>query len=196
MTLSSEYFDKLYAEHEDPWGLSTRWYERRKYDLTLASLPRQHYHNGFEPGCSIGVLTERLAGRCDHLLAMDVSNASLARAASRGFPPTVRFERGAIPHDWPNEEFDLIVLSEVGYYLSPADFDLVIEQTKRTLTADGHLVAVHWRPDVIDYPRSGDEVHAALRTTSGLHHLAHYRDQYVLLDIFATSATGGLTGPE
>jgi SAM-dependent methyltransferase len=196
MTLSGEYFDSIYAAHDDPWGLSSRWYEERKYDLTMAALPRPHYRNAFEPGCSIGVLTARLAPRCDNLLAMDISLASLKRASDRSLPSSVLFRQGALPQDWPIEVFDLIVLSEVGYYFSRADLDVVIGHAKRSLSADGHLIAVHWRPKVADYPLSGDEVHRTLRTTTGFDKIAEYVDEYVMLDVFAASGEGRLSPPE
>jgi cyclopropane fatty-acyl-phospholipid synthase-like methyltransferase len=196
MTLSGEYFDALYEAHDDPWGLNSRWYEQRKYDLTVACLPRPRYRNAFEPGCSIGVLTTRLAPRCDNLLAMDISRASLERASDRGLPPSVRLRQGALPHDWPIEVFDLIVFSEVGYYFSPADLDVVISHAQHSLSADGHLIAVHWRQKVADYPLSGEEVHQTLETTTGLHGIAQYRDEFVVLDVFAAGAGGRLTAPE
>jgi SAM-dependent methyltransferase len=196
MTLPGDYFDALYAAHDDPWGLGSRWYEARKYSLTLACLPRARYRHAFEPGCSIGVLTEQLAPRCDSLLAMDVSPACLERAGARNLPPSVRLVQGALPHDWPIDEFDLIVLSEVAYYLSSGDLEIVISHIQHSLSSDGHLVAVHWRPDVPDYPSNADEVHQALRNTFGLNVIAQYADKYVLIDVFASGAAGALTAPE
>ena len=52
-----EYFDRMYAESDDPWRFETSEYERRKYAATLAALPRARYENALEIGCSIGVLT-------------------------------------------------------------------------------------------------------------------------------------------
>ena len=62
--LPDHYFTDMYAEASDPWGLAERWYEQRKYAITVAMLPQPRYRHAFEPGCSVGVLTERLAGRC------------------------------------------------------------------------------------------------------------------------------------
>ncbi|KPC81578.1 SAM-dependent methyltransferase, partial [Streptomyces sp. NRRL F-6602] len=61
----------MYADAPDPWRLADRWYEHRKYTLTLASLPRRRYRRAFEPGCSVGVLTRMLAGRCEEVVAAD-----------------------------------------------------------------------------------------------------------------------------
>ena len=76
-------FQQLYAAHADPWGYETNPYETGKYAVTLRLLPRRRFRCGFEIGCSIGVLTRLLAERCDWLLAVDVSELSLARARER-----------------------------------------------------------------------------------------------------------------
>ena len=77
MTVGTEYFDGMYAASPDPWGFESRWYERRKYAVTMALLPAERYRDAFEPGCSIGVMTGLLAGRCDRLLSCD---AEIGRA--------------------------------------------------------------------------------------------------------------------
>jgi len=59
-TVPRAHFDKLYADKPDPWGLAAKWHDRRKYAITVASLPRQRYRNCYEPGCSIGELTRML----------------------------------------------------------------------------------------------------------------------------------------
>ena len=77
------YFDAMYSDDPDPWGFESRWYERRKYALTVAALPEPFYHSGFEPGCSVGVLTSLLAPRCDSLLATEIVPTAMARAEAR-----------------------------------------------------------------------------------------------------------------
>jgi Nodulation protein S (NodS) len=59
------YFEGMYSGDPDPWDFEGSPYEQRKYSLTMASLPRPRYRFAFEPGCSIGVLTSMLAGRCN-----------------------------------------------------------------------------------------------------------------------------------
>jgi hypothetical protein len=77
------YFERMYAGNEDPWDFAGRWYERRKRDITLASLPERRYRNAFEPGCAIGLLTERLAARCDRVLAADTVDSAVRTARDR-----------------------------------------------------------------------------------------------------------------
>jgi SAM-dependent methyltransferase len=169
VTLSQDYFDGLYAASPDPWEFETRWYEARKYALSLALLPAERYGAAFEPGCSIGVLTGRLAPRCDRLLACDGAAAAVRQAAKRTASlANVTVERRVIPREWPPGGFDLIVFSEFLYYFAGADLDRVLGLGAAALRPGGNLLAVHWRHPVADYPRSGDDVHRALYGHPGL----------------------------
>jgi hypothetical protein len=185
MTLPPTYFDAMYADSVDPWGFASRWYERRKYALTLAALPRERYQRGFEPGCSIGVLTGLLAGRCDYLLATDVAGAAVAgaRQAVASYDWVDVAER-AVPHDWPDGGFDLIVLSEIGYYLDADDLEVLLDRTVASLEPGGTLAAVHWRHPVADYPLRGDDVHDLLGSSPDLHRLARHEEADLILEIF------------
>lgn len=163
MSLDTGYFDQMYAAAPDPWGLATRWYETRKYAISLALLPEPRYQDTFEAGCSVGVLTSLLAGRCGQVLAWDASRAAVTAAAARTAGlPNVRVRQGAIPGDWPSGPFDLIVFSEVLYYFAGGELDLVLDRGVASLRPGGSLLAVHWRHPVADYPRGGDDVHRVL----------------------------------
>ncbi len=123
-SLTPEYFDDVYRANADPWNFASSPYEAAKYRATLDALPRAKYANAFEAGCSIGVLTAQLAPRCERLLSIDLSDAALAQARERcATLPQVRFERRALPGDFPDADgpFDLILISEVGYYLAMPD---------------------------------------------------------------------------
>src|ERR1700755_2554342 len=76
VTLPAAYFDAMYQAAADPWGFEDRWYEQRKYAISLAQLPAARYRSAFEPGCSVGVLSRLLASRCDTLLSCDVAAAA------------------------------------------------------------------------------------------------------------------------
>ena len=168
MTLGSDYFGGLYESDDDPWRLATRWYERRKYDLTVAALPAKRYRSGLEVGSSVGVLTSSLALRCDRLLAVDTAQRAVDIAAERTqHLPGVTVQRRTLPRDWPAGHFDLIVLSEVGYYFAVEDFERLLSMSSASLYPGGTLLAVHWRHPVADYPRGGDEVHATLAARAG-----------------------------
>jgi SAM-dependent methyltransferase len=186
VTLNAEYFRNCYAASADPWGLAERWYEARKYAVTVALLPKQRYRRAFEPGCSIGVLTALLAPRCDALLAWDAvpDAVASARARTAGLPG-VQVEQRAIPDQWPPGSFDLIVLSELLYYFDDADLGQILGLGLGSLRPGGQLLAVHWRHPAPDHPRTGDEVHEDLATHPGLARLARYRDPDFTAEVYA-----------
>ncbi len=109
----------------------------------------------------MGVLTEALAARCDRLLGVDVAEAALTQARDRTAGlEHVAVEQMTVPGGWPEATFDLVVLSEVAYYLGPADFRLLRQRCASTVEEGGHLVLVHWTGET-DYPLTGDAVHDA-----------------------------------
>ena len=177
MILEPAYFDQMYAESADPWGFTSRWYEKRKYALTLAMLPRERYDDAFEPGCSIGVMTEQLARRCARLLSCDVAPAAVKAAEARtAGQPGVRVEQRILPGDWPDGDFDLIVFSEFLYYFGGPDLQHVLDLAAVALRPGGTLIAVHWRHPVPEYPRSGDNVHDVLAGQDWLSRLAGHQE--------------------
>ena len=156
-SLPTSYFDDLYAGNPDPWGFESKPYEREKYAATLAALPRPHYAAALEIGCSIGVLTEQLAKRCDRLVALDAAEAPLARARQRlAGQAHVEILHGRVPEEWPEGHFDLILFSEVLYFFDEEDLKRVCTQVTRSLRPGGDVVLVHWLPET-DFPLSGDE---------------------------------------
>ncbi len=188
-SLPPSYFDDVYAADADPWRFETSPYEARKYAATLAALPRDRYASAFEAGCSIGVLTHALAARCDRLLAVDVSEAALARARARcADQPHVRFERRVLPGEFPDSggaPFDLVLVSEVGYYFSEADLGRFRARCAATLAPGGTLVLVHWTAPVADYPLTGDAVHGAFLADPAFRHVRRVREPEYRLDVLA-----------
>ncbi len=156
-SLPASYFDDLYGRDADPWRFETSDYERGKYADTVAALSLPRYGRVLEVGCSIGVLTAMLAERADHLVATDVAEAALAVARKRlDAAPGVRFERTAFPGETPEGPFDLIVLSEVLYYLSAADLRRAASTVVDRLGPEGEVLLVHWLGETPDYPLTGD----------------------------------------
>jgi LmbE family N-acetylglucosaminyl deacetylase len=192
-SLGQDFFDDFYGDQPDPWGFESRWYEKRKRAITMASLPRESFRSVFEPGCSIGVLTAELASRSDRVLATDISERPLLRARRRlAAFPGVRFEQRRIPDEWPDEQFDLIVLSEVGYYCGADDLRRLAERASSSLTSDGVLLACHWRHPVGEYPLRGDEVHRVLKRAPGLAVLAEHVEEDFILNVFTRPTAGSV----
>lgn len=153
-----DYFESMYSSDPDPWGFDSRWYERRKFSLTLAALIEPRYRRAFEPGCANGTLTELLASRCDELLACDFVESTVANAVARVRDLShVRVVCGQFPSYWPTGTGDLVVMSELAYYLDDASAALAITGLERWLQPCGDVVSVHYT-GVTNYPRSGRSI--------------------------------------
>lgn len=174
--LEREYFERIYADSDDPWGFESAWYEKRKQALTMALLTRPHYESVFEPGCASGELTRHLSARAGHVYALEILPRIVARAITRLADLTnVEVQQGAIPDDWPRLSFNLIVLSEVVYYLDPAAIAVVARLIEETLAPGGDLVLVHYLGET-DYPVSGREAHELLCARLGWPAKASYTE--------------------
>ncbi len=157
------YFDSLFRRDADPWHFKSRWYESRKRALTLACLPQLRYASGYEPGCANGELSAALATRCDRLLVSDGSSIAVGFAKARlDSYPNVEVRQAWVPLQWPDETFDLVVLSEFGFYLGAADLEALACKAIASLRPGGTVLACHWRRPIEGCEFNGDEVHQRL----------------------------------
>ncbi|WP_158933975.1 class I SAM-dependent methyltransferase [Burkholderia sp. S171] len=185
---AQDYFAGLYQRSDDPWLLRDRWYERRKRALTLAALPDERYRRAYEPGCASGELTVELAARCETLLAADLNPAAVDLARQRvAHLQHVQVEQRVMPDDWPDGEFDLIVISEVAYYLTEAQLASLITKLSVSLAPGGTLLACHWRRSIEGWPHSGDHVHQVLCANLALPRLSRYQDDDMVLDVWSSN---------
>jgi len=186
--LGAPYFEAMYDRSDDPWGFTDRWYETRKRAVTLASLPDERYGSALEIGCSIGVLTAQLAQRCDTVLAVDVSRAAVERARARlSSEPHVTVELADVASAFPLGPFDLVVVSEVGYYFETDVLDRVLAEAQASLADGGTVLLCHWRHAVADYTMRGDEVHdvAARAFATTMTRIAHHQEDDFVLDVYS-----------
>ena len=150
-------FDRIYASGDDPWDFQASSYELDKYDQTLAALPRPFFASGLEVGCSIGVQTRRLAERCGALLALDLAPQAILRARARCAGLThVALREAQVPRDWPADTYDLVVLSEVLYFLDRDDLASLARLVLGSLRPDGAVLLVNWTGPT-DTPTTGQE---------------------------------------
>lgn len=120
------------------------------------------------------------------MTAIDVSAGALARARPREIPGAT--VPGAAPEAIEGEH-DLVVLSEVGYFMDPAAWLATLRRCRRALRAGGEIVLVHWQHDTTDVPLGGRFVHAQAATMLDLARTAHYVDADVVLDVYGGPAS-------
>lgn len=178
-------FERLHAVEDDPWQVRDSDYERRKRKLTLEMLPHERFSRGYEPGCSIGELSAALAARCDALVCQDVSETAVRQARARlAAYPQVQVRRGAVPADWPDGDFDLVMLSEIGYFLSATELDEMLRRTRMTLRPDGYVVLCHWAHPIDGWELDGAYVHARAAELLGLPVHQRLADPDALMEVF------------
>jgi SAM-dependent methyltransferase len=145
------------------------------------------YADAVEVGCTQGELSAALAQRCDRLTAWDVSAAAVEQTRQRTAGlPGVRVEQRGIPVD-PLPPCDLVVLSEVLYYLDPGDLRAAVATVRAAVRPGGTVLAVHWRHPVADYPQTGDAVHAVLRQELDFSRVAVHEEADFLLDCWVAA---------
>lgn len=190
MPQHADTFDALFEGQDDPWGFKTRWYEQRKRAITLAALPRPRYASAYEPGCANGELSAALADRCDQLLVSDGNTRALTLARARlAALPHVRVLPAWLPAEWPPGRFDLIVISEVGYYLDTAALQDLAVRARQGLDEQGTVLACHWKAPIDGCALTGGQVHEQLGQQLGLPHLLRVDDSDFLLDVWCADAT-------
>ena len=211
---TAEFFDAIFRADDDPWHFKSQWYEARKRALTLASLPRSRYASGFEPGCANGVLSAELAPRCERYLCTDGSALAVDSARRRlAGLPHVQVRQMWLPDEWLPEEwstdgrlpdgwssdgrlsdepaqppFDLIVISELGYYLPAAQLAMFIDKVRRSSNHHATVLACHWRHPIEGCELRGDDVHAMLAKHLALPHFSSHVERDFRLDVWSHGA--------
>ena len=184
METPAVYFEELWTASADPWDHAGRWYETRKYDLTIATLPAPRYHHAVEPACGVGLLTARLATRADRVTATDRFPRAVAEAAERcASLPHVTAAVADVRDGPPSAPYDLAVLGEILYYFDAATVVDVLRRWHHGLTPGGHLVLVHHRPVVAEHVLDGDDVHAIAGDLLGAP-LVRLVDEHFRVDVF------------
>ncbi len=190
MSVADSYFEGMFRADADPWAMRTRWYERRKRNLTLACLPQRKYMSVLELGCANGELSAKLANRSGQLLCCDTSATAIELAQARlAHRSNVQFWQGRLPKEWPPGKFDLIVFSELGYYLDSTDLTQLIFSMRYALAQGGTIVACHWRPPIDGCPHTGDQVHDELHHLLRMPRLVWHQEADLLLEVWCENLT-------
>lgn len=151
-------FDELYQRNADPWNFDTSPYEQAKRSATLAALAGRRFSRALELGCSTGRLSQALLANCDTIIATDISPTVLETAKRNlGENEQVEFQLLEAPARWPTGSFDLIVCSEILYFMNHDEVAMCAQKAAASLAANGLCLLVNWTGEN-DMPLSGDMV--------------------------------------
>lgn len=137
-------FEAKYRDAIDPWNYRASLFERRKRRILLQACGTRTYGRCLELGCSIGETTALLARRCLRVLAVDSSETALREAMRvHGKEPRIAFRQAVLPRAMPPGRFDLIVVSELAYYLTARDLDDLMMRLDLSAAPGCRIVALH-----------------------------------------------------
>ncbi|CAM3661102.1 Methyltransferase domain-containing protein [Bordetella sputigena] len=190
-------FEALYRQSADPWQVRTSWYEQRKRAVLLACLPRARYGRILELGCGNGEMTRHLAVRCDALVAVDSSataislcEQTLARDGLRNTSTHV----ARLPEAWPvdaGQRFDLIVVSELAYYIAEADLPSFLARCAAMLGEHGEWAMCHYSKDLEGRPQPTAALHGRVDELGGLSKAVRHEDERFMIDVWRRADPAG-----
>ncbi|MGV7215576.1 glycosyltransferase [Bradyrhizobium sp. UFLA05-112] len=142
-TVRRQYWEDLFKQ-EDPWNYGSP-YEQEKYNRQLELLPDRPMDRALELACAEGHFTQQLAPRVKRLQAADISTKALDRARARcNGHPNIEFSQLDLSADPLPQDIELIICSEVLYYLNDeAELESVARRLAQALRPGGYLVAAH-----------------------------------------------------
>lgn len=153
-------FEALFRADADPWQFESSAYERDKLARLLDCLPQERFRFALELGCAVGVGTRIFATRCSRVLAVDASATALTLARKRcEGVGDIRFVEAFLPGAYPSAlatGCDLVILSEILYFLNRNDIRRLAASVIGSLAPDGTLLLVNWTGET-DTPCTGDE---------------------------------------
>ena len=190
-------FESLYGTLNDPWSTTVPYYryQLRKYQVMLSCLPSRSYARALDIGCGLGVLTRMLAPAVTEVLGVDFSRNAVERAAQLSVgTKNARFKQADLLHikDLSEGVFDLIVMADTLYYLSPQTDELFVDirdQLTGLLAPGGILLLVnhfYFRFDALS--RVSRRIHDCFRNGPGLRHLGEYRKPFYLVGVLVRTS--------
>ena len=147
-------FEERYARDPDPWGFATRWYEARKYALTLAALPRSPLPAGVRAGV-LDRRADRGAGRPMRLSAgrrrRRASALEQARDRLAALDHVELAQAGTARTSGPRDRGTWWCSARSATTSTPTTWPGCWTGRPRPWWAGATLLAVHWR-GATDYP--------------------------------------------
>lgn len=153
MGVGRDHLHALYADTPDPWDFEHSEYEQAKFVATRAALSRAHYTSVFELGCGNGQLARHLVNIRDRYTGMDA--VVIAIEAARRAVPDATFIHDFYPCPLPRGDFDLLILSEILYFLDEGSLRKLASDIA-TAWPKAEVLCVSWLGET-DHDLQGEE---------------------------------------
>jgi SAM-dependent methyltransferase len=150
---SRSHFERLYARGPDAWGCDKESMHHERIRFIVDSIPARPIARALELGCAEGQMTELLAARAQSVVAIDFVEEAVHRARARcSGLAHVEFSVGDLRAGLPSGPFDLVLGSDVFYYLSPSELRAALRAIAGLVGERGALVAAEFSPGAARLP--------------------------------------------
>ncbi len=158
-----EGFERKFQKNIDPWNYTNSPFERFKRGVLIRACGLTKHGRVLELGCANGETTRALRRISLRLLAVDGSVTAIAEAKQRlAGSDNVRFDCLIVPDEMPRGPFDLIVISEIAYYLPQHRLSLLGRQITASLASGGRAVVLNHRRHFDDAAQHASIAHRRL----------------------------------
>lgn len=179
-------FELKFRGNIDPWNYRHSRFERQKRKILIQACGCAKRGRGLELACANGETTRELSRLCLKLTAIDGSPTALAEAQRRnGDIQGLKFVRASLPDEMPRGSFDLIVVSEIAYYLNANDLRRLARSLPDALTPGGRVVVLHHRRRFPDAAQHSGRAHQMLCTLLRRSLRPVLRSSYAQFDVAA-----------
>ncbi|MBN9229894.1 MAG: methyltransferase domain-containing protein [Legionella sp.] len=170
MSIDAAFFNQLYEGNDDPWNFTTNSYELFRYQRICDVIQNKKHAWIFEAGCSIGILTAKLAQFAEQVEAIDISEVAIQHAQKKcQHINNITFSASTLLDYAMSPATDLIILSEIGYYFTHSEWRLILDKIITQMRPNSYILASHWLGQSSDHLISGDAVQDTFSLFSNLY---------------------------
>jgi 2-polyprenyl-3-methyl-5-hydroxy-6-metoxy-1,4-benzoquinol methylase len=144
--LFMRYYFELKYLRGNPYPVEIDPQEIEKFDRAFNCIKGRQYSSILEIGCGEGYFLEMYLLLSDRILATDISKLALKKAKERvGDKKNIEFRQFDIVRNNLDERFDLVICSEVLYYLTLDQLKSIIPKVFGYMKEDSNLLSIHAR---------------------------------------------------
>jgi SAM-dependent methyltransferase len=164
-------FDAKFADNDDPWRTFDDPDEALKRRAILHAMGAGPWGRVLEIAAGNGSNSAAIAPRARRLDATEATEhgTQLVAKAVRPYQGRARAIRLAVPGRLPRSQYDIILVAELIYYLSPRAMAHTARDIAASLRPGGTLVLAHHRLDFPDFAQHAANIQHLFLTATGRH---------------------------
>ncbi len=162
-------FEKVFSDDPDPWRTFSDHDEGVKRAAIRQAIGAGPHGRVLELAAGNGSNSRMIAARALRLDATEATAAGtrLVGSALRDHSPRARSIRLAVPARFPRTRYDVIIIAELLYYLSPLAMQRTARDVAKALRPGGQLVLAHHRIDFHDFAQHATHLQQAFLNQTG-----------------------------